>query len=161
MSRLPEEIPQATFHRRITHATEGFKWTTLTTDDLFKDKTVIVFGLPGAFTPTCSGQQLPGFEELYSEFRELGIDDIYCVSVNDTLNNVNSLILGVNVSDTLAPTWNETPANVTLEYLTDSFYTRINASDHSVISQYFINYTSLFTINETNGSLSNTSYMPM
>ena len=84
MSRLPEEIPQATFHRRITHATEGFKWTTLTTDDLFKDKTVIVFGLPGAFTPTCSGQQLPGFEELYSEFRELGIDDIYCVSVNDT-----------------------------------------------------------------------------
>jgi len=84
MSRLPEEIPQATFHRRITHATEGFKWITITTDDLFKDKTVIVFGLPGAFTPTCSGQQLPGFEELYSEFRELGIDDIYCVSVNDS-----------------------------------------------------------------------------
>ena len=60
------------------------KWVTLTTDDLFKDKTVIVFALPGAFTPTCSGQQLPGFENLYSEFRELGIDDIYCISVNDT-----------------------------------------------------------------------------
>ena len=60
------------------------RWVKLTTDDLFKDKTIIVFGLPGAFTPTCSGQQLPGFENLYSEFRELGIDDIYCVSVNDT-----------------------------------------------------------------------------
>ena len=84
MSRLPEEIPQATFHKRVTHATKGEMWVTLTTDNLFKDKTVIVFGLPGAFTPTCSGQQLPGFELLYNEFRQLGIDDIYCVSVNDT-----------------------------------------------------------------------------
>ena len=84
MSRLPEEIPQATFHKRIVHATKGEMWVTLTTDDLFKDKTVIVFGLPGAFTPTCSGQQLPGFELLYNEFRQLGIDDIYCVSVNDS-----------------------------------------------------------------------------
>ena len=84
MSRLPEEIPQATFHKKVLLTTGEDRWVTLTTDDLFKDKTVIVFGLPGAFTPTCSGQQLPGFEELYSEFRELGIDDIYCVSVNDT-----------------------------------------------------------------------------
>ena len=84
MSRLPEEIPQATFHKKVLLTTGEDRWVTLTTDDLFKDKTVIVFGLPGAFTPTCSGQQLPGFEELYREFRELGIDDIYCVSVNDT-----------------------------------------------------------------------------
>jgi len=84
MSKLPAEIPQATFHKRITHATKGEMWVTITTDDLFKDKTVIVFGLPGAFTPTCSGQQLPGFELLYNEFRQLGIDDIYCVSVNDS-----------------------------------------------------------------------------
>lgn len=84
MSRLPEEIPQATFHKRIVHATKGEMWVTINTDDLFKDKTVIVFGLPGAFTPTCSGQQLPGFELLYHEFRQLGIDDIYCVSVNDS-----------------------------------------------------------------------------
>ena len=83
MSRLPEEIPQATFHKKVLLTTGEDRWVTLTTDDLFKDKTVIVFGLPGAFTPTCSGQQLPGFEELYHEFRELGIDDIYCVSVND------------------------------------------------------------------------------
>ena len=84
MSRLPEQIPQATFHKRLMLTSGEEKWVTLTTDDLFKDKTVIVFALPGAFTPTCSGQQLPGFENLYSEFRELGIDDVYCVSVNDT-----------------------------------------------------------------------------
>jgi len=84
MSRLPEQIPQATFHKRLMLTSGEEKWVTLTTDDLFKDKTVIVFALPGAFTPTCSGQQLPGFENLYSEFRELGIDDIYCISVNDT-----------------------------------------------------------------------------
>ena len=51
--------------------------------DLFKDKKVIVFGLPGAFTPTCSTKQLPGFEEMYDQFKEKGIDEIYCVSVND------------------------------------------------------------------------------
>ena len=84
MSRLPEEIPQATFHKRVLMTTGEDRWVTVTTDDLFKDKTVVIFGLPGAFTPTCSGQQLPGFENLYTEFRELGIDDIYCVSVNDT-----------------------------------------------------------------------------
>ena len=84
MSKLPAEIPQATFHKRITHATKGEMWVTITTDDLFKDKTVIVFGLPGAFTPTCSGQQLPGFERSYYDFRQQGIDDIYCFSVNDT-----------------------------------------------------------------------------
>lgn len=84
MNRLPTEIPLATFHKRVFMTTGEDRWVTITTNDLFKDKTVIVFGLPGAFTPTCSGQQLPGFENLYTEFRELGIDDIYCVSVNDT-----------------------------------------------------------------------------
>ena len=84
MSKLPAEIPQATFHKRVMLTSGEEKWVTLTTDTLFKDKTVIVFGLPGAFTPTCSGEQLPGFENLYHEFRQQGIDDIYCVSVNDT-----------------------------------------------------------------------------
>lgn len=50
---------------------------------LFKDKRVIVFGLPGAFTPTCSSKQLPGYEAMYDQFLEKGIDEIYCVSVND------------------------------------------------------------------------------
>jgi len=52
--------------------------------DLFKEKKVIVFGLPGAFTPTCSSKQLPGFEAMYDQFiQEKEIDEIYCVSVND------------------------------------------------------------------------------
>ena len=51
--------------------------------DLFTGKRVVIFSLPGAFTPTCSAYQLPGFEEKYEEFIQLGIDDIYCISVND------------------------------------------------------------------------------
>ena len=52
--------------------------------DLFKDKNVILFSLPGAFTPTCSSQQLPGFEKEYNSIKDMGIDEIYCVSVNDS-----------------------------------------------------------------------------
>lgn len=53
------------------------------TEELFFGKRVVLFSLPGAFTPTCSAYQLPGFEEAYDEFASLGIDEIYCVSVND------------------------------------------------------------------------------
>ena len=58
-------------------------WATVTTDDLFKDKNVIVFSLPGAFTPTCSSTHLPRYNELAGTFKKLGIDSIICVSVND------------------------------------------------------------------------------
>lgn len=77
---VPEgyDIPQEEFIFR-----ENSQFVTRTTEDLFYDKRVIVFSLPGAFTPTCSHYQLPGFEEKYDEFKELGIDEIYCVSVND------------------------------------------------------------------------------
>ena len=61
----------------------GGSWVDKTTDDLFKGKRVVLFSLPGAFTPTCSGQQLPSYDEMYSQFRDKGIDDVYCVSVND------------------------------------------------------------------------------
>jgi peroxiredoxin len=54
------------------------------TKDIFEfKKTYVIFSLPGAFTPTCSTYQLPGFEEKYGEFKSLGIEEIYCVSVND------------------------------------------------------------------------------
>ena len=59
------------------------KWKDVTPDSLFKDKKVVIFGLPGAFTPTCSSQQLPAYEALYDKFKNLGIDEVYCVSVND------------------------------------------------------------------------------
>ena len=67
----------------------GGSWGDKTTDDLFKDKKIVMFGLPGAFLPTCTNQHLPGYEKLYDEFIKLGIDEIYCISVNDiyVLNN--------------------------------------------------------------------------
>ena len=63
---------------------EAGVWVEKTTDDFFGGKRVVVFGLPGAFTPTCSSKQLPGYETKYKEFKERGIDEIYCVSVNDS-----------------------------------------------------------------------------
>jgi peroxiredoxin len=61
----------------------GGRFVYRTTQELFGGRRVVIFSLPGAFTPTCSSQQLPGYERLYDEFRALGIDEIYCVSVND------------------------------------------------------------------------------
>lgn len=72
-------VPQVEFKVR----TAG-EWVHMLTDDYFKNKKVIVFSLPGAFTPTCSEQQLPGFQAYYKKFKELGIDEIYCISVNDS-----------------------------------------------------------------------------
>ena len=59
------------------------KWAEVNTMDLFKKKKIIVFSLPGAFTPVCSEKQLPDFEKSYEELCRLGIEEIYCVSVND------------------------------------------------------------------------------
>ena len=74
-----QAVPQVTFHTR-----QGDAWVDVTTRDLFANKTVIVFSLPGAFTPTCSSSHLPRYNELASVFAENGVDDILCVSVNDT-----------------------------------------------------------------------------
>ena len=60
-----------------------FCWNQVFTRDLYQNKRIIIFGLPGAFTPTCSTTHLPGYEKRYHEIRKLGIDEIYCVSVND------------------------------------------------------------------------------
>ena len=60
-----------------------YRWQQTTSDELFKNKRVVLFSLPGAFTPTCSTYQLPGFEENYDHIRNAGIDEVYCISVND------------------------------------------------------------------------------
>lgn len=52
-------------------------------NEVFADKRVVVFGLPGAFTPTCSSKQVPGFNKLYNEILSKGIDEVYCTTVND------------------------------------------------------------------------------
>ena len=62
----------------------GGKWVDTSTTDYFDNKRVVLFSLPGAFTPTCSSQQLPGFESNFDKIKKLGIDEIYCVSVNDS-----------------------------------------------------------------------------
>lgn len=61
----------------------GGEFVFKTSNDLFANKRVVIFSLPGAFTPTCSTYQLPGFEEQFADFQATGIDAIYCVSVND------------------------------------------------------------------------------
>jgi len=80
-------VPETIFKTRVRNdALEGpnpFEWKDLSTDDIFKGKKVVVFSLPGAFTPTCSTSHLPRYEELYDEFKSLGVDQIICVSVND------------------------------------------------------------------------------
>lgn len=77
-SREGKQVPRVSFRTRA-----GGEWKTVTTDDLFKGKTVVVFSLPGAFTPTCSSTHLPRYNELAPAFRANGVDAIVCVSVND------------------------------------------------------------------------------
>ncbi|VAW21530.1 hypothetical protein MNBD_ALPHA11-1484 [hydrothermal vent metagenome] len=81
-------LPQVTFHTRVRDDSIGgdnpFKWEDKTTSDYFAGKRVVLFSLPGAFTPTCSTYQLPGYEKGADDFSQQGIDEIYCLSVNDT-----------------------------------------------------------------------------
>ena len=78
------KLPKVTFKTRVRDdADSEYRWQDMTTDDYFKGKRVVLFSLPGAFTPTCSEYQLPGFEESYDNIRNQDIDEIYCMSVND------------------------------------------------------------------------------
>ena len=85
-------IPNITFKTRVGDLAENGectfengKWVDITTTTLFQNKKVVLFSLPGAFTPTCTSQQLPGFETMCKTFKiSHNIDDVYCVSVNDS-----------------------------------------------------------------------------
>ena len=81
-------VPSVTFKTRVRDDSIGgdnpLKWQDLTTDEIFKNRRVVVFSLPGAFTPTCSTYQVPGYEKHYDEICAKGVDDIYVLSVNDT-----------------------------------------------------------------------------
>jgi len=73
-----EKIPNVDF---ITRPEKEF--VTITSDQIFKDKKIILFAVPGAFTPTCNDYHLPGYELEYDEFKNLGVNEIYCLGVND------------------------------------------------------------------------------
>ncbi|MEB3343051.1 peroxiredoxin [Okeania sp.] len=82
-----EQVPDVVFKTRVRdESVEGpnpFRWQDKTTQEIFGGKRVVLFALPGAFTPTCSSTHLPRYEELYDEFKAQGIDEIICLSVND------------------------------------------------------------------------------
>ena len=69
-----QSVPQVVFRTR-----DDNQWRDVSTDELFKGKTVIVFSLPGAYTPTCSSSHLPRYNELAPTFRENGVEDILCI----------------------------------------------------------------------------------
>ena len=77
-------VPNVVFKTRVKDEEGNFGWKDVTSMEYFGDKRVLLFSLPGAYTPTCSTYQLPGFEKLAPEFKKIGIDDIYCMSVNDS-----------------------------------------------------------------------------
>lgn len=80
-------VPTVVFKTRVRDESVGgdnpYRWQDMTSDDIFKGKKVVVFALPGAFTPTCSSTHAPGYEAAYEEFKALGIDEVICLSVND------------------------------------------------------------------------------
>ncbi len=78
-NREGQRVPDVTFPVR-----QGDEWKKIESKQLFGGRTVVVFSLPGAFTPTCSSSHLPRYNELAGVFRENGVDKIVCISVNDT-----------------------------------------------------------------------------
>lgn len=84
---MTKQVPSTVFKTRVRNEALGgpnpFEWKDLSTDDVFKGKNVVLFSLPGAFTPTCSTSHLPRYEELYEEFKDQGVDAVVCLSVND------------------------------------------------------------------------------
>lgn len=82
-----KQVPQVVFKTRVRDESVGgdnpFRWQDVSSDEIFKGKNVVVFALPGAFTPTCSSTHLPGYEAAYDDIKALGVDEVYCLSVND------------------------------------------------------------------------------
>ena len=75
---MSKQVPNVKF---ITRPEKEF--VTITSDDIFKNKNIVLFALPGAFTPTCNDYHLPGYELNYDELKKLGVDEVYCLSAND------------------------------------------------------------------------------
>ena len=88
MAGVGDHVPNVTFKTRVRDETvdgpNPFRWQDVTSDEIFAGKRIVVFSLPGAFTPTCSSKQCPGYEAAYDEMTGAGgVDEVYCISVND------------------------------------------------------------------------------
>ena len=80
-------VPSVTFKTRVRDEAVGgpnpFRWQDRTSDEIFNGRRVVVFALPGAFTPTCSSTHLPGYEANFEALEAEGVDEVICLSVND------------------------------------------------------------------------------
>lgn len=115
-----ETVPSVFFQTRVRNSKENeensttsWEWKSVPSQSLFQGKRVVLFAVPGAFTPTCSSFHLPGYIEKYDEIKKFGIDEVYCLSVNDTfvmrewgleqgygnLLHIHQSLLFTNVSD--------------------------------------------------------------
>ena len=87
MSLFNKTIPHVNFQMRVRDESIGgdnpYRWQSTTSQSIFSEARAIVFALPGAFTPTCTSTHVPRFDELYEVFKAEGIDEVYCLSVND------------------------------------------------------------------------------
>ena len=83
--KIGERLPEGTLAEFVENETEGCTLgpNTFQVADLVKGKKIAIFGLPGAYTPTCSVQHVPGFVQFAEEFKAKGVDEIWCISVND------------------------------------------------------------------------------
>lgn len=83
MTRVPDTIFKTRVRNEALGGDNPYEWKDVSSDDIFKGRNVVVFSLPGVFTPTCSTSHLPRYEELYQEFMDQGVDAVVCLSVND------------------------------------------------------------------------------
>jgi len=87
---MSRQVPDVVFKTRVRDESidheNPFRWEDKTTADIFAGKSVVVVALPGAFTPTCSSTHLPGYESKYDELKNKGVDEVYCLSVNDAFS---------------------------------------------------------------------------
>lgn len=83
----PTRIPNVVFHTRVRNDALGgpnpFEWRAITSQDVFAGKRIVLFALPGAFTLACSDSHLPAYERFHDDFRQLGVDQVVCFTVND------------------------------------------------------------------------------
>jgi glutaredoxin-like protein len=94
-NREGQNVPDVIFRTR-----QNNQWVDVSSKDIFKDRTVVVFSLPGAFTPTCSSTHVPRYNQLTPAFKQAGVDEVVCLSVNDTfvMNQWRSEQKATNIS---------------------------------------------------------------